>query len=121
MSERTKQVLVQPEQSALVEALEGYVKWIETGLRGKDLHEKARAALDAAATHNGGWLPIEAAPRDAVILLGYAPHPQMEGSRRVYEGRWCEEQGAWTSVNGFLLHIDATHWMPLPAPPSTPC
>lgn len=67
----------------------------------------------------GAWLPIETAPRDAVILLGYAPHPRMVGERRVYEGRWHEEQQTWTSVNGFLVHTGATHWQPLPAPPES--
>jgi hypothetical protein len=41
----------------------------------------------------------------------------MEGSRRVYEGKWNYEQQTWTSVNGFLVHTAATHWMPLPPPP----
>lgn len=63
------------------------------------------------------WLPIESAPKDAVVLLGYTPHPRLAGERRVYEGLWHEAQGTWTSVNGFLIHRDATHWQPLPAPP----
>ena len=64
------------------------------------------------------WQPIETAPRDGVILLGYAPHRRMDGTRRVYEGRWNDEQQRFTSVNGFLIHDSATHWMPLPDPPS---
>ncbi len=64
------------------------------------------------------WRPIETAPRDeTVILLGYLQHPRMEGSRLVYEGRWHSEQETWTSVNGFIVHPSATHWMPLPAAP----
>ena len=63
------------------------------------------------------WQPIETAPREGVILLGYAPFWRMEGTRRVYEGRWNEEQQTFTSVNGFLIHDAATHWMPLPSPP----
>ncbi len=61
------------------------------------------------------WKPIDTAPKEGIILLGYLPHPRLD--RRVYEGRWHEEQNTWTSVNGFLLHSDATHWQPLPAPP----
>lgn len=64
------------------------------------------------------WQPIETAPKDRVILLGYEPHWRLEGDRRVYEGRWNEEQSTWTSVNGFLVHSGASHWMPLPAPPA---
>ena len=63
------------------------------------------------------WLPIETAPKDAVILLGYEPSPRLEGSRRVYEGRWHEATNQWGSVNGFIVHDEATHWMPLPAAP----
>lgn len=63
------------------------------------------------------WQPIETAPKDCILLLGYLPHPRMDGSRRVYEGRWHEEQSTWTSTNGFLIHTGATHWMPLPSPP----
>jgi len=64
------------------------------------------------------WQPIETAPKDQVILLGFAPHWRLDGSRRVYEGRWNEEQRTWTSVNGFLVHTGAAYWMPLPAPPA---
>ena len=64
-----------------------------------------------------GWLPIETAPKDeSVILLGYTPNPRIE--RRVYEGRWHDAQQTWTSVNGFLLHTGATHWMQLPTAPA---
>ena len=63
------------------------------------------------------WMPIETAPKDLVILLGYEPQPRLEGSRRVYEGRWHEATNKWGSVNGFIVHDEATHWMPLPAAP----
>jgi len=66
------------------------------------------------------WKPIDTAPKDeSVILIGFVPHPRMDGIRRVYEGRWNETQETWTSVNGFLLFESATHWMPLPKPPLT--
>jgi hypothetical protein len=77
-----------------------------------------KSAQVAAPAQIGGWQLIETAPRDGtVVLLGYAPHPRMVGSRRVYEGCWHEAQSTCTSVNGFLLHSGATHWMPLPAAP----
>ena len=64
-----------------------------------------------------GWRPIESAPKDGtVIILGYLPNPRID--RHVYEGKWHELQGWWTSVNGFMVHNDATHWMPLPAAPA---
>ena len=74
----------------------------------------ARAAHEAAKP---GWQPIETAPKDeSVILLGYTPNPRIE--RRVYEGRWHDAQQTWTSVNGFILHTGATHWMQLPTAPA---
>lgn len=65
------------------------------------------------------WQPIETAPRDKVILLGFLVVGNLrEDDRRVYEGRWHEGQQTFTSVNGFLLFSAATHWMPLPPPPN---
>lgn len=55
-----------------------------------------------------GWQPIETAPKDVQILLFSPPEklshdPKQEADIRVACTRdWC-----W-----------ATHWMPLPAPPS---
>ena len=64
------------------------------------------------------WQPIETAPKDEIVLLGLPLIGNIrEGDRRVYEGRWHEEQATWTSVNGFLLLGAATDWMPLPQPP----
>ena len=41
------------------------------------------------------WQPIETAPKDeSVTLIGFARKWQLEGTRRVYEGRWNEEQAA---------------------------
>jgi len=81
------------------------------------------AALAYAAGHKAEnqsptWQRIETAPKDeSIILLGYVPHPRLEDSRRVYEGRWNLGQEQFTSTNGFMGHADATHWMPLPPPP----
>jgi len=101
--------------------------WKETGqeFAGAELNAAAFAKYrDAyAAGHKAGnqsptWQPIETAPKDeSIILLGYTPHPRLEGSRRVYEGRWNVGQEQFTSTNGFMGHADATHWMPLPPPP----
>lgn len=70
----------------------------------------------AAQAAPQGWRDISTAPKDeSPMLLGYLPHPKLD--RRVFEGRWCESQQTWTSVNGYLVHNDATHWMPLPPAP----
>ena len=64
------------------------------------------------------WRSIETAPRDkSLILLGYLPHKRLKDGRRVYEGRWNDLLTTWTSANGFLVHDEATHWMPLPEGP----
>lgn len=66
-----------------------------------------------------GWQPIETAPRDRVILVGYDSEAgkKLEPHQRVYEARWDERQQTWTSRNGFILHSHATHWMPFPPAP----
>ena len=68
------------------------------------------------------WRPIETAPRDGTMfLVGYddkiAKRARMEASQRIYEARWCERQQSFAARNGFLLHVDATHWLPLPPAP----
>jgi len=64
------------------------------------------------------WQPIETAPKDGVVLLCLPIFGAIrEGDRRVYEGRWHNEQDTFTSVNGFILLTGATHWMPLPSAP----
>jgi hypothetical protein len=76
-------------------------------------------AIKALVGSLARWQSIYTAPRDGtIILLGYTPTKRLD--RQVYEGRWGDAQGVWTSVNGFIIHRDATHWMPLPAPPSLP-
>ena len=57
-----------------------------------------------------------------MIIVGYddnvAKVSRLEPHQRVYEARWNEVQDTWSARNGFLLHSDATHWMPLPQPPN---
>lgn len=69
------------------------------------------------------WQKIETAPKDGTcFLIGYddetARKARLEPHQRVYEGRWDERQGTFSARNGFILHSDATHWMPLPAAPT---
>ena len=78
-------------------------------------YSELKAKLEAAR-----WQPIETAPMDGTtILLGLPVCGNLWAEdRRVYEGRWHEREGTWTSINGFILFSVATHWMPLPEPPS---
>lgn len=57
------------------------------------------------------WQPIESAPHDRTIMLGYD-----------YEGfLFACSSGYWTEHNGGgwvrLCPFQPTHWMPLPNPP----
>lgn len=77
--------------------------------------------LQVQPVQDNHWQPIETAPKDeSVIIIGMPAKGALryEG-RRVYEGRWHENQQTWTGVDGFLMFTGATHWMPLPQPPAT--
>lgn len=80
---------------------------------------EAIEALRAELAKPDGWQSIESAPKDGIILLGLPVIGRIKAEdRRVYEGRWHEDQSTWTSVNGFIILGCASHWMPLPHPPT---
>lgn len=62
------------------------------------------------------WQPIETAPRDGTIVMGWA------GSR-VFIGQWFDGAEGFAGVKGALIDgargrwIACTHWQPLPEPP----
>lgn len=64
------------------------------------------------------WLPIESAPRDGDILV-YVPE-----SNEQFVAYWHKRFGAWvyaaTESGVRVFTKSATHWQPLPPPPSTP-
>ena len=71
---------------------------------------------DERPTHSGlMWRQIETAPHGEPVLLGWW-----------YEGKWRNEvapattgwrRGAYSTMS---QHGQATHWLPLPAPPRSP-
>lgn len=94
---------------------------------------KNRAAIAALEAQPTGWMPIESAPKDKVLLLGYFNE---SGKWRTVRGEWfCQEEiddqwefpengsPGWyeTCVNADeppnCWPIEPTHWMPLPTPP----
>lgn len=80
----------------------------------------ALAGSNAEGPKPDGWLDIRTAPKIGVFLLGLPIAGSLrEGDRRVYEGRWSEDQQTFTSANGFIVLTGTTHWQPLPAPPSS--
>lgn len=74
------------------------------------------------------WQPIETAPKDGSVVLGWHPlwkFPQavcwQRPSPLFDDGSHFGEFDAWVFAD-WLLHdhagsIDLTHWMPLPTPP----
>ena len=56
------------------------------------------------------WQPIETAPSDTPVLL-YTPHLHDSNQERV-------EARVYHASSGGSWHAWATHWMPLPPPPT---
>jgi hypothetical protein len=60
------------------------------------------------------WQPIETAPKDGTcILISNGKDGIFSG---MYVGYWYQEGGWKFSIKNRIP--DATHWMPLPAPPT---
>ena len=85
------------------------------------------AASPAPAQEPCVWQPIETAPRDGtrfdVWAKAWLPAFDRFEYRRFADCYWrdSEPMGAWRAgVVGVDKGWRATHWMPLPAPPSTP-
>ena len=74
------------------------------------------AAIAALQAEPQGWRPIETAPKDAHALLWI---DIVIGQPLVVQGCWFHDDDAdekgWIDLDGNVLN--ATHWMPLPAPP----
>jgi hypothetical protein len=73
-----------------------------------DALESMMRRVDAMA-----WQPIETAPKDGGALLGCYLTDSSSVTRVMF---WDDEDGRWVTAGGGLSH-QATHWMPLPAPP----
>lgn len=91
------------------------------------------AAIAALQAEPQGWMPIETAPKNKVLLLGYF---NAAGRWRTVRGEWFSQEEideqweepengepGWyeTCVNADdppnCWPIEPTHWMPLPTPP----
>jgi hypothetical protein len=61
------------------------------------------------------WQPIETAPKDGTVLLGYSKETEPEHYCFLYD----TEQQDWVSddVDGGWCFVDPTHWIRIPKPP----
>jgi hypothetical protein len=64
-----------------------------------------------------GWQPIDTAPKNGTVILGYSPQL---GTEPIFWG--CQPQhnphSFWITASCRIVHISQyTHWMPLPEPP----
>lgn len=62
------------------------------------------------------WQPIEIAPKDGTVVLGYWYKPGSLGWRIVYFVK-TDIGGYWNDYNSQEMLL-LTHWMPLPEPPA---
>lgn len=62
------------------------------------------------------WQPIEAAPRDGTTFLAFNGH--WRGVARYWEALYPDDP-IWVDEHSEFIEPPPTHWMPLPAPPTT--
>ena len=62
------------------------------------------------------WQPIETAPRNGRNI--WAAYPDGEGHVFQTEAWWSAQDHEWQEAFG-CEKLEPTHWMPLPAPPTT--
>lgn len=68
------------------------------------------------------WQPIETAPRDGTSVLLYGPYQWEDYDSRTVEagavvGYFDGYRWRLDNANPYADYCNATHWMPLPAPP----
>jgi hypothetical protein len=130
-----KRQAAEEQRKALVEALERIRAATPASTNSATIAQFqswVRAVADAALSETAdqalpkdGWQPIESAPRDGTLVLLWAPDYREDAPSL---GSWCERVGAWDADSGTMEDGPAwsndacsgpTHWMPLPAPPTT--
>ena len=79
----------------------------------RDILRRLADALEAA---EGGWQPIETAPKDGTWVLAYDADEYGETTETAHWVRNGMFGGAWEISDE--MQIKPTLWMPLPAPPA---
>jgi len=91
----------------------------------RPIYTRPQQSAGAPPKPERAWLPIETAPKDSSRILIYTPR----SSRKVQEAWWAIQyegalSGYWSTPHGpqgrgyTILPEAATHWQPLPPPPS---
>lgn len=62
------------------------------------------------------WQPIESAPKDECILAASA-NQVIWGGYAVDQVKWSDVTKCFMAADGWPIY-DASHWMPLPPPPT---
>lgn len=112
MSEATKAMVEAGAEVAYLRNREGTIAWdCLTEKFKQEWRDRAASVIEAALTAAAkeGWQPIETAPRDIEVLLGWwTTWPDRQ---------WKMSSDLAGSTKGGWLHGQATHWQPLPEPP----
>ena len=129
-----------------------WVKWAEVEARLADLQRERDEAVNQVATYAAqaldlterlehaqaqvAWQPIETAPKDGTLFIGWVASERWssidgEGSGRAHDTSqvdfcwWCNalpevpDSGYFDNASGRIGDgQDITHWMPLPLPPA---
>jgi hypothetical protein len=94
----------------------GLVRLIVGVELGRQKAQPAGAEPHTEAGPSAAWRPIESAPRDEGDILLWGEDRM--GAQRQFVGGWWPVAEDWATVDGEVIRFDATHWMPLPAPPA---
>lgn len=81
-----------------------------------DLRARITAAL--AEKDDGGWLPIESAPKDGTYILVYCGD-DFQAVCYWSDSIWATKGGAWIydECRSDTVELQPTHWQPLPPLP----
>lgn len=76
------------------------------------------------------WQPIETAPKDGAYILVWGRTTCGEFEQAAHKSAWLDNSDerdgsdmgwliadSYSSYSECCVHVDATHWMPLPEPP----
>ena len=96
----------------LADKLQPGVRWAQTKLQ--EVHDYLDNMGPTIRTQSS-WQPIETAPKDGSIILGWEPRAT-KWKIKFMAFHYQANGGYWTNALN-TGSVEATHWMPLPEPP----